>query len=174
MIQGIHFLFSHCAVSGNSSLLILLAISAKCQLILTVHDIGNAFQGTPREESKESPPIYITMPPYYLKWFTKSFPKVEIDEKETYVLQMFSNMQGTKNASRDFNILITKIVATIELFPTSVDSGIYVMAKKREVLILAIQTNDLLIATNSRNLRELVINTHFRKHFKLHLKEDLY
>ena len=115
MVQGIHFLFSHCSVSGNSSLLILIAISAKCHLILTVHDIGNAFQGTPREESKDSPPIYITTPPYYMKWFRKSFPKVEIDEKETYVLQMFSNMQGTKNASRDFNVLITKIFATIEL-----------------------------------------------------------
>lgn len=34
-IQGIHFLFSHCAVSGNSSLLILIAISAKCNLVLT-------------------------------------------------------------------------------------------------------------------------------------------
>ena len=159
MVQGIHFMFSHCSVSGNSSLLILLAISAKCRLVLTIHDIGNAFQGTPREESKESPPIYITMPPYYMQWFKKSFPKVKIDDKETYVLQMFSNMQGTKNASRDFNILITKIFATINLFPTSVDSGMYVMSKNNKILILAIQTDDLLIATDDSKLRELVITT---------------
>ena len=159
MIQGIHFLFSHCAVSGNSSLLILLAVSAKCYLKLTVHDIGNAFQGTPRDETKETPPIYITMPPYYLQWFKKSFPKVKLDDKEKYVLQMFANMQGTKNASRDFNVLITKMFAAINLFPTSVDSGIYVMSKNKNLLILAIQTDDLLIATNDESLRELVITT---------------
>ena len=99
------------------------------------------------------------MPPYYFKWFQKSFPKVKLDEKETYVLQMFSNMQGTKNASRDFNILITKMFATIELYPTSVDSGIYVMAKNKNLLILVIQTDDLLIASNDESLRDLVINT---------------
>ena len=82
----------------------MLAISAKCRLSLSVHDIGNAFQGTPREDTKDSPPIYITMPPYYMRWFKKRFPKVKIDDDEQYVLQMFSNMQGTKNASRDFNI----------------------------------------------------------------------
>ena len=68
-------------------------------------------------------------------------------------------MQGTKSASRDFNILITKIFATIQLFPTSVDSGIYVMTKNNKVLILAIQTDDLLIATDDDDLRELVIST---------------
>lgn len=85
--------------------------------------------------------------------------KVEIDEKESYVLLMFSNIQGTKNASRDFNILITNIFATIELYPTSVDSGIYVMSNIGNILILAIQTDDLLIATNDDRLRNLVINT---------------
>ena len=170
MIQGIHFLFSHCAVSGNSSLLIMLAICAKCMLTLSVHDIGNAFQGTPREETKETPPIYITMPPYYMQWFKKSFPKVKIDDNEKYVLQMFSNMQGTKNASRDFNILITKIFATIQLYPTSVDSGIYVMCRKDKLLILAIQTDDLLIGTNDDNLKNLVIST-LRRAFQVTSQE---
>ena len=40
------------------------------------------------------------------------------------------------------------------------------MAKKNEVLILAIQTDDLLIATNSENMRDLVINT-LQKAFQL-------
>lgn len=99
------------------------------------------------------------MPPYYMQLFKRSFPKVEIDDKETYVLQMFANMQGTKNASRDFNILITKIFATIRLYPTSVGSGIYVMSKNNKILILAIQTDDLLIATEDDSLKDLVIST---------------
>lgn len=94
-----------------------------------------------------------------MQLFKRSFPKVEIDDKETYVLQMFANMQGTKNASRDFNILITKIFATIRLYPTSVGSGIYVMSKNNKILILAIQTDDLLIATEDDSLKDLVIST---------------
>ena len=45
------------------------------------------------------------------------------------------------------------------MYPTSVDNGIYVMCNKDKLLILAIQTDDLLISTNDDNLKDLVIST---------------
>ena len=57
-------------------------------------DVHNAFQCTPLAESEKSPPIYATLPPLYLRWFLKSYPNFQLDEKEKYVLQMFMNMQG--------------------------------------------------------------------------------
>ena len=122
-------------------------------------DVHNAFQCTPLHENDKSPPIYVTMPPLYIKWFLKSHPNFQLDLKEKYVLQMFMNMQGNRQASRGFYKLLSKMFATIGLFPLSVDSAIFAMSRRSNIIIVAVETDDLLVATNSPDLKDLVLNT---------------
>ena len=159
MIQGLHFDQSYCPTSGYSSLRIILCLSSVFGLVLYMLDVHNAFQCRPLPENEKSPPIYVTMPPLYLKWFQKSHPKYELDPKEKYVLQMFMNMQGNKQASRGFYKLLTKMFATIGLFPLSVDSAIFAMSRRSNIIIVSVQTDDLLLATNSIELKDDVLNT---------------
>ena len=159
MKQGLHYDQSYCPTSGYSSLRMILCIASVFFLPIYMIDVHNAFQCTPLPENKNSPPVYVTMPPYYIKWFIKSHPNYILDEKEKYVLQMFMNMQGNKQASRGFFKLLSKMLATIGLHPLSVDGAIFAMSRQTHILILAVQTDDLLIATNSSTLKNEVLQT---------------
>ena len=74
MVQGLHFEQSYCPKSGYGSLRILLCLVSIFHLTLYMFDIHNAFQCTPLPEDDKSPPIYVTTPPLYIKWFSKSHP----------------------------------------------------------------------------------------------------
>ena len=121
-------------------------------------DVHNAFQYKPLAENKISPPIYLTMPPLYTKWFQKIHPNYKLDPKEKYVLQMFMNMQGNKQASRDFYKLLSKMLATIGIFPLSVDGAIFAMKRNTSIVIFFVQTDDLLLATNDHSLKNEILN----------------
>ena len=159
MEKGLHFDGSYCPTYGYASLRILLCLSSVLGLIIYMLDVHNAFQCTPLAENESSPPIYVTMPPLYLRWFLKSHPNFQLDEKEKYVLQMFMNMQGNKQASRGFYKLLAKMLATMGLFPLSIDKAIFALSRGTSILILAVQTDDILLATNSKDLKEEVLNT---------------
>ena len=96
MEQGLHYDQSYCPTSDYSSLRIILCVASVFRLMVYMVDVHNTFQCTPLPENEKSPPIYVTMPPYYIKWFLKSHPNFHLDEKEQYVLQLFMNMQGNK------------------------------------------------------------------------------
>ena len=159
MEQGVHFDQSYCPTSGYSSFRILLCLSAVMHLTVHMLDVHNAFQCTPLPENEKSPPIYVTLPPLYIRWFLKSHPNFQLDANEKYVLQMFMNMQGNKQASRGFYKLLAKMFSTIGLFPLSVDSAIFAMSRRSDIIIVSVQTDDLLLATNSAALKDEVLNT---------------
>ena len=159
MKQGLHFDQSYCPTSGYSSLRIILCVASVFGLQIYMLDVHNAFQCTPLAENEKSPPIYVTMPPLYIKWFMKSHPNFQLDQNEKYVLQMFMNMQGNKQASRGLYKLLTKMFATIGLFPLSVDSAIFAMSRRSNIIIVSVQTDDLLLATNSVDLKDEVLHT---------------
>ena len=121
-------------------------------------DVHNTFQYTPLAENKTSPPIYVTMPPLYTKWFQKIHPNYKLDPKEKYVLQMFMNMQGNKQASRGFYKLLSKLLATIGTFPLSVDGAIFAMKRNTSIVNVSVQTDDLLLATNDHSLKDEILN----------------
>ena len=104
---------------------------------------------------------------FNLKWFQKSHPNYKLGHKEKYVLQMFMNMQGNKQASCGFYKLLTKVFATIELFPRSVDSAIFAMSRRSNIIIVSVQTDGLLFATNSVDLKDKVLNNSRRNDFKV-------
>lgn len=82
MEKGLHFDESNCPTSGYASLRILLCLSSVLGLVIYMLDVHNAFQCTPLAENESSPPIYVTMPPLYIRWFLKSHPNFQLDEKE--------------------------------------------------------------------------------------------
>lgn len=69
------------------------------------------------------------------------------------------NMQGNKQASRGFYKLLAKMLATMGLFPLSVDKAIFALSRNTSILLLGIQTDDILLVTNSNELKEEVMNT---------------
>ena len=134
-------------------------------------DAHNAFQCTPLPENETSPLIYVTLPPLYITWFLKSHPNFKLDINEKYVLQSFMSMQGNKQASCYFYQLSTKKLATIKLYPLSVDNAIFAMTHNSHILVLAVQTDDLLVASNSTHLKDEVLNT-FLTAFNITTQDD--
>ena len=66
MVQGKDFYESHANTAAWESIRVLLALSSVLHFRVFGIDIGNAFQSTPREDSHETPPIYMKCPPLYI------------------------------------------------------------------------------------------------------------
>ena len=89
MIQGKDFDESHANTAAWESIRMLLALSSVLNFRVFGLDIGNAFQSTPREDSRETPPIYMKCQPLYLNWFNMAFEKLAVDKsKGPYVVQL--------------------------------------------------------------------------------------
>jgi hypothetical protein len=90
------------------------------------------------------------MPPLYLAWFKKYFPRVKIQGNGPYVLQCLKQVQEMKDTGRKFYQLIKAIFAEIGVHPTSVDGGFYAFAYKQKYLVFVCsETDDFLISTDS-------------------------
>ena len=172
MEQGIHYSQSYCLTSGYAALRLILCLSSVLYLTVYMFDVHNAFQCTPLPENDTSPPIHVTLPPLYIQWFLKAHPNFKLDVNEKYVLQMFMNMQGNKQTNRGFYQLLSKIFATIELYPLSADNAIFAMIKDTQILILAVQTDDTLVATNAPSLKDKVLST-LQQAFKVTTQEGI-
>ena len=161
MVQGKDFDESHANTAAWESIRMLLALSSVLHFRVFGIDIGNAFQSTPREDSRETPPIYMKCPPLYIDWFNMTFEKLAVDKSHgPYVVQLLVYMQGTKPASREFNILLAHLLAQIDIYiyPTSIDAGVFVIVEKSDVMFLAIATDDILVCTNSDSLEKKIVN----------------
>lgn len=72
---------------------------------------------------------------------------------------MFMNMQGNRQAIRGFYKLLSKLLATIDIYPLFVDGAIFTMKKNDSIIIILVQTDDLLSVTNNHSLKDEVLNT---------------
>ena len=158
MVQGKDFDESHANTAAWESIRMLLALSSILGFRVFGLDISNAFQSTPREDSTTTPPIYMKCPPFYISWFNLAFPKLALDKSlGQYVVQLLVYMQGTKPASREFNILLAHLLAQINIYPTSIDSGVFVIVEEQDIMFLAIETDDILVCTNSEQLEHKIM-----------------
>ena len=159
MKKGIDYDESHASTASHQSIRMILAVAAKLNFRLFLADIGNAFQSTPRQDTAATPPIYMKTSPLYLDWFNMAFPKLAMNKKDgPYVVQLLVYMQGTPPASREFYILLAHLLADIGIYPTSIDNGVFVIVENDQIMVLAIETDDLLIATNSDKLKNKVLD----------------
>jgi len=146
-IKGLHFDESHSPTPAIWAILTCTCVAAALSLRAYTIDIDNAFQNTPRYPSKDIQPIFITCPPLYMSWFKSRFPNYQFAPKTKYIIQCFMNMQGLRTAGRDFHTLLRAILAEIDIHPTSVDNGIFILLYKQSLVLLAISTDDILIFT---------------------------
>jgi len=146
-IKGLHFNESHSPTPAIWTILTCTCVAAALSLTAYTIDIDNAFQNTPRYPTKDTKPIFITCPPLYLPWFKSRFPHFNFKSNTKYILQCFMNMQGLRTAGRDFHKLLKAVLAELNIYPTSVDNGIFVFVYKNSIVLLAISTDDILIFT---------------------------
>ena len=69
MEQGVDYKESHSPTGSHSSLQMMVALSAALHMKMSALYVDNVFQCWLKEDKKDSPPLYITMPPLYLAWF---------------------------------------------------------------------------------------------------------
>ena len=70
----------------------MVALSAALCMKMSALDVENAFQCALKEDTKDYPPIYLTMPPFYLDLFHKYLPTVKVKGNGTYVFQCLKQM----------------------------------------------------------------------------------
>ena len=69
------------------------------------------------------------------------------------------NMQGIKEASRDFYELIKSVFATIGLFPTSIDNGFFVgLYQQKSIVLLCLSTDDYILGCQDKTIHAYVNN----------------
>ena len=66
MEQGVDYKDSHSPTGSHLSLRMMVALSAALRMKISALDVDNAFQCALKEDTKYSPPLYLTMPPLYL------------------------------------------------------------------------------------------------------------
>ena len=105
-------------------------------------------------DTKEFPPLFLTMPPYYIEWFQLEFPHVKIEGPPPYVVQVFNYMQGTKNAGNRYFAVLSGLFEKLNLRPTSVDRGVFVCVEPTTNYILIVLSNvdDCLVFSSNQSL----------------------
>ena len=158
IVQGKDFGESHVNTAAWESIRMLLALSSILGFTVFGLDISNAFQSTPREDSKRTPPIYMKNHPFYIEWFNQVFEKLRVNKSDgPFVAQLLVYMQGTPSASQEFIILLAHLLAEIDIYPTSIDEVIFVIVEGTEMVFLAVETYDILVSTNSDALEKKIM-----------------
>ena len=77
-------------------------------LSITASKVSNVFQCKNKSDSNKKP-FFLTLSHFYIAWFCQKFPLVKIDGIPSNVLQIFMNMQRTREASRDLHNFISSV-----------------------------------------------------------------
>ena len=97
MEQGVDYKELHSPTGSHSSLKMMVALSVALRMKLSALNVDNAFQCALKEDTKDSPPLYLNMLPLYISWFRKYLHNVKIQGNVPYVLQGLKQMQGMKD-----------------------------------------------------------------------------
>ena len=150
MIKGKDYKESHAPTGSHTSIRIMCALAAALNLDLYGLNVDNAFQCTPKEDTPDNRPLYITMPPLYFSWFKKYFPHIKLEGIAPFVLQCLTQIQGTRPAGRGFYQLMKALFGDIGIRPTSVDGGFYAYVfEEKHLILVCSETDDFLVGTDS-------------------------
>eukprot|EP00978_Attheya_sp_CCMP212_P041486 scaffold238472_cov35-Attheya_sp.AAC.1 len=112
MQKGFDFVESYAPVTTACSIRITIALASGHNMTLVaIADVKNAFQNTMIPVAER---VHVTLPPYYLQWFKRKYPKVQItpleEDGDKYCLQSVNAIQGTKPAGHQWNTILTKVL----------------------------------------------------------------
>jgi hypothetical protein len=147
-VPGQDYTETFAPVAKMHSFKLLLALAASLKLAIDHLDVKTAFlQGELEEE------IFMRQPPIFEK-----------PEEEDKVCQLLKPIYGLKQSSRCWNKKFHKTATKLGFQRTRSDYCVYVMRRGKELAILLIWVDDILLACNSPSLKQEIKN---------HLKQDL-
>ena len=147
-VPGQDYTETFAPVAKMNSFKLLLALAASLKLEIDHLDVKTAFlQGELEEE------IFMKQPPMF-----------EESEEEDKVCQLLKPIYGLKQSSRCWNKKFHTTATKLGFQRTRSDYCVYVMRRGKELAILLIWVDDILLASNSPSLKQEIKN---------HLKQDL-
>lgn len=148
----------------GDSLRFTVAVCAFFSLWVSVLDIVNCFQNTMRDLDDE---IFMYLPPHYRQWFKLRYPNISLPETaEKLIIRLFNVCQGNIDAGLQWNRLLTKILAQLNIHRSMRDLAVYVGKLDGCMVILNVSTDDILVCTDSPMVRTK-IERHMQKYFSI-------
>ena len=155
-MHGLDYDETHAPAGSNKSLWTSLALSAALNPHIIVSDVSNTFQRTKRFNTNKRFCIWLV--PHSIFLFRKNFPHISFtNEDGPQGLEIFMNMQGSKEASWYFCKLIKYVFATIGLFMTSFDNWSFVgLYKTKFIVQLCLSTDDYILGCQYMEIHKVV------------------
>ena len=167
-IKGIYFDQPYSPVVHAESFRINIAISSMHRLTVRILYVSNVFQNNKNTIHER---VYVSLPPYYLDWFERSYPNVTLNRDDgPFFLQCMNGIQGKKPAGRQWNILLDAVVTILKYNKSTIDHAIYIKVfTDVAVSYLTVSTDDVLNTNNNENaFPELTIV--FKEHFDMKIQ----
>jgi hypothetical protein len=151
MKQYLDFVESYSPVESIDSIRLMLALSASLQYKLHVLDISNAFMNSVIFDPEER--VYLSLPPFYLNWFRSQWPDFKLPSQDSaqLAIQCLKSIQGTCDAGRRWYSLISGHFRELGMLRSSTDHGIFIWKWNDETCFLALETDDILMASPTRS-----------------------
>ena len=147
-IKGIHFDQSYSPVAHVDSFRINISIADMHRLTARILDVSNEFQNTNVLIHER---VCVSPPPYYLKWFERSYPDVPLNRYDgPFFLHFMNTIQGTKPAGRPWNRLLEAVVTVIKYNKSTIYHDIYIKVfNDGTISYITVSTDDVLNTTNN-------------------------
>lgn len=171
MVEGVDFSISYAPCASVQSIYLQMAIAADLNLTTLVLDISNAFQSAVIFTEEER--TYMTLPAFYHEWFKNKWPNHPLSKAKLseLIIQCLKSIQGTKQAGRLWwDLLKSILINKLEMTEGNPDKGTFVWRKDKEIMLICVETDDLLISYSSFRLVQLLENE-LKKLFK-YTKEE--
>ena len=144
-VKGVDFDFSWSPTVSASGLRLTLMAASVFDLTIGTLDAVNCFQSTNREPSKR---LTIHTPPFYMSWFKKEFPHIQVDHFPSghYVLQLLKGLQGDKSIGRDWYLLLVRLLGELEYVPCPAEPAVFIYKNQDQLMLACTSTDDILCA----------------------------
>ena len=160
MVMGIDYDLSYAPVIDGDILLLMIAVATSKSMQFYFMDISNAFQSNIIHDPKKR--HYMHLPPKYMEWFRFRFPlhplsKQSQNKSTKMVLQTIRGIQGTKDAGAEWYKLLALILTKeVGMIPATGNKGLFYWNHKGHIAMLALATDDILLAATDRSLYEII------------------
>lgn len=140
---GVNYFDTYAPVVKSSSVRLLFAVAVECGLKVQQIDVKNAYVNSVLEEE-----VYMEQP--------KGF---EFQDKSKYVLKLQRSLYGLKQSGNEWNKCLNNVLTNKMCFRRLVsESCIYVRGSEKDMVILAVYVDDILLFASSNKIIENVKN----------------
>ena len=143
-IEGVDYVDTFSPTASLKTLRVLLALVAACNLYTRHIDIKNAYLHGVIEED-----IYMKQP--------IGFEVKPAQSKDSYVCKLEKGLYGLKQAGRQWNLKLLDVIVNLGFVQCMSDSCLFVKQQNKELIILLVFVDDILIVSNLPVLINIVV-----------------